>query len=1715
MRRWHGHLRSTAALLTLFAAGIAAADEPGGPEPLAGDAPAKVSFDAQIRPILQANCQGCHQPAKAGGKYVMTDFAGLLEGGMSGMPAVVPGKPIESGLIDQIRPIDGESLMPQDGPPLHESEIDLIARWIAEGAIDDSPAAARALYSPEEPPVYVRPPVITSVDVSPDGETIAVSGFNEVLLLSADGSERKGRLIGMSERIESVAFSPDGTRLAVTGGMPGRMGEVQVWDVAEADLIRSVPVTFDTVYGASWSPDGTTIAFGGGDNSVRAIDAESGEEVLFVLSHEDWALDTTFSADGSHLVSVGRDQAVKLIEVETQRFVDNITSITPGALKGGVQAVARHPERDEIVIGAADGVPRLYRIERLTKRVIGDDGNLIREFPGLTGRIFDLAISDDGHRIAAVSSLDGAGEVAVFGYEFDTSLPDDVKEINEKVVTTRTDEENARLEAYHHEGVQEVSRLKVPESGLYAAAFRPDGMLLVAGGDGNVRVIDPESGSIVEQFAPAPLDVGSAEIADAGTSALPEAVAVDASAEDIEADALPEGTTLESIAVEPPSIVLNDPFDAVQLVISGTLADGSTVDLTRTAALTLSAPIADISGSGFATPLADGMASLAIEVGGRSAEVPVTVKNLSEAFDVEFVRDVNPVLSRLGCNAGTCHGAQAGKNGFKLSLRGYDPIFDVRALTDDHASRRVNLASPNDSLMLLKLTGSVPHQGGQLTLPGTPNYRVIRDWIAGGARLEADRAKVASIEVRPSKPVIDRVGARQQMRVVAIYADGNTRDVTKLAFIESGNTEVAEAGERGLVAAVRRGEAPILARFEGAYAATTLTVMGQRDGFAWHEPESYNRVDELVARKWERLKILPSGLSTDAEFVRRAYLDLAGLPPTVEQVRAFLDDKTESRTKRASLVDQLIGNEAFVDHWTNKWADLLQVNSKFLGTEGASAFRTWIREQVDANRPYDDFARDVLTASGSNRENPAASYYKILRTPEETMENTTHLFLGIRFNCNKCHDHPFERWTQDQYYETAAYFAKVDLQTDPESGDKRIGGTAVEGAKALFEIVSDNGDGEVTHERTGEVVAPEFPYPAAHETPEDATRRVDLASWITTPENHYFARSYANRIWGYLMGVGLIEPLDDIRAGNPPTNPELLDYLTEEFIDSGFDVRHLMRLICTSRTYQLSVETNEWNADDTINYSHATPKRLPAEVLYDAIYRVTGATPDIPGVPSGTRASALPDSGIDLASGFLATFGRPTRESACECERSDDLQLGPVMALVSGPTVADAIGDPNNAVATLSKELDGNASLINELFMRVLNRPVEIEEIDACLEVFGEVSEDHSELAATLATREAEVAALRPVWEREREQAIADARAELEAFEAEIAPKVADAERQRIDRIEEAKADLASIESEGLAATIAEWSKIQSESPIDWQTLSARRLTASSGATLEQREDGSIVASGDKNDQGVYTVVAETEATGVTGLRLEVLNDPDLPKQGPGRASDGNFVLNELEVYASPLTDPTQVRKLTLADPMADFGQENFGIAAAVDGNDKDPAQGWAVSPAAGVPHWATFRLAEPLNHEGGTLLTIKMVQNFQTKEHSIGRFRLALTSHEAPIGLGLTEEFTDLAAVCDCTWTEPQRSSVLAYFQAVDGTYRAKAKALADAEASLPDDPKLVDLRRSLEVAERPVPEDPTLARLRADMAMSTNQLEARRLTAAQDITWALINSPAFLFNH
>jgi hypothetical protein len=1116
------------------------------------------------------------------------------------------------------------------------------------------------------------------------------------------------------------------------------------------------------------------------------------------------------------------------------------------------------------------------------------------------------------------------------------------------------------------------------------------------------------------------------------------------------------------------------------------------------------------------------------------------------------------VLSRLGCNQGTCHGAQKGKNGFRLSLRGYDPIFDIRALTDDLAARRINPSAPQDSLMIRKPLGLTPHEGGTLMTDGDPYHAVLRRWIADGSRLDLATPRVTSLELFPINPVVQSTSARQQVRVIAHYADGATRDVTREAFIESGNTEVATSTPGGVLRAVRRGEAPVLARYEGAYAATTLTVMGDRTGYVKPEIASWNHIDELVAQKWERMKIVPSDLCDDATFFRRVHLDLTGLPPTSQAVRDFLADTTPTQQKREKAIDSLIGNEDFIVFWTNKWSDLLQVNRKFLGVEGSKAYREWIRTAVEQNRPYDEFARQIITASGSNQTNPPASYYKVLRTAQETMENTTHLFLGIRFNCNQCHDHPFERWTQDQYFELSAFFAHVNRTKDPASGDRKVGGSAVEQATPLFELIDDTAKTEVEHGRTGKPVAPAFPFeltprenialnsnasdhaevgtkgPGKNgedssattlttavddkpKPPSEPTRREQLAAWITDPGNAYFARSYVNRVWGYLTGVGLIEPIDDIRAGNPASNPELLDYLTDEFVKSGFDSRALMRLICTSRTYGLAVDSNSLNADDHLNYSHATPRRLPAEVIFDAVHAITGSTSNLPGMPAGSRAAAATDSGVTSPDGFLTNLGRPVRETACECERSDDLQLGPVMALISGPTIGAAISDPKNELEKLVAAHTTEKALAEEIFLRAIGRLPTALEVAAFESMNDQIQADHDTLAKRLEAAEASWKTEFERLEAVRNTALADVQTKITARQAEIADEQARLVAARDMAIKDAEAKLATA-TENVPATIENWIKanIQSNN-VEWFPIAPAAYSATGDVSLRMLADRSLFATG-KAAQATYTLDFETDLNHVTGFRVEALADETLPGGGPGLPDNGNFVVTEIAVHAGTDADPAKLPLAKIARGTADFLQDGFSVAPVFDGNAGNQ-NGWAISPAGKRDHWATFQFAEPIKTSGDlknkTRLRFVISQNHNAANHLLGRFRISLTTHTGEIPLSFTETLAAAAITPAQHRSEPQTKLLTEYVTANDAGIQAARVAVAEANKPVPADGQLTALQAQQKHLQVVTSIDADLVKLRENVKRSQTQREHYRLTAAEDLVWALINSPAFLFNH
>jgi hypothetical protein len=681
--------------------------------------------------------------------------------------------------------------------------------------------------------------------------------------------------------------------------------------------------------------------------------------------------------------------------------------------------------------------------------------------------------------------------------------------------------------------------------------------------------------------------------------------------------------------------------------------------------------------------------------------VSLAAGSLAAEESVTFLRDVSPILNKVGCTSGTCHGAAKGKGGFKLSLRGYDPRFDYEVLLYDLAGRRFNRAEPARSLMLLKPTMQLAHGGGLRFEKDSDYYKTIYNWIAQGVRFgDPNKDTVADLQVEPKEILMPKPGETANVKVTARFKDGQTRDVTREANIDSNIPDVAPVDTKAAsVKGERIGEATLLVRYQGKFSTVPVTVLNPKPGFAWKALPQYNYIDEKIDAKLERLKIQPSPVADDATFLRRVSLDLTGEIPSPGAVQAFLSDPTPSRAKRSKMIDKLISSQAYVDHWTIKWGDLLQSSRKYLGEKGVYEFQQWIRDSVASNKPYDKMARELLTSRGSSYDDPAANYFRVTREPKPTMEKTTQVFLGVRMVCTQCHDHPFERWTQNQYYQMAAFFSAVGLRAGYEVGE---------------EIVYDQrSDYEMHHPKDGRVVKPQFlvasngPIPI----PDDQRRRDALAQWITAKDNPFFARAIANRVWSYFLGKGIIDPVDDIRASNPPANPALLDALTKDVVDHNFDLQHLMRTIANSRVYQTAFTTNEWNAGDRDNFSHAYPRRLTAEELMDAVSSAAGARAHFPEVPEDMTASQLVDPHVGQE-GFLDVFGRPPRESACECERRADFSLPQALNLVNGKTISDAVADPKGRVAKLVLSGKDDKAIVEELYLAALSRVPTADETD-------------------------------------------------------------------------------------------------------------------------------------------------------------------------------------------------------------------------------------------------------------------------------------------------------------------------------------------------------------------------------------------------------------------
>ncbi len=734
-----------------------------------------------------------------------------------------------------------------------------------------------------------------------------------------------------------------------------------------------------------------------------------------------------------------------------------------------------------------------------------------------------------------------------------------------------------------------------------------------------------------------------------------------------------------------------------QLIVSAKYADGNERDLTRAVEwVSLDPTIATVSTRGQVVPKANGVATIVARRGSVEAKTTVIVSKTEAVTPVSFKLDVIPSFSQAGCNMGACHGTPTGKGGFKLSLRGYLPDQDYVTLSRDASGRRINPLAAETSMILTKPLGEIAHEGGLRLTRTSKSYEYLLDWVREGAKADVNPPTAVRLEILPGTRVLNAPAKTQQAAVIAYYSDGSSRDVTPTCYYNSSNPEIADVDADGYVTFKNRGEVAVIAHYLDLVANVRLTHLVEVPGFKLAEVPGDNVIDKAVFAKLNRMRVSPSDPCTDTEFVRRATLDAIGILPTAEEVKSFLNDPSKDR--RARLVDRLLVRPEFYDYWTLKFADILRANGRLIQSKGANGFTRWIKTNLERNTPMDEFVRELLTAEGSSYSNPAANYYRISRDPENSVETTAQLFLGVRIQCAKCHNHPFERWTQDDYYGFAAFFSRVRQKKGPLPDD---------------EVIYAADAGEVNQPRTGQTMKPKALGGPVLDDAKVPDRRVRLASWLTSGSNPFFAKSLVNRIWYHLIGRGIVEPVDDFRDSNPASNDELLNGLTAEFVKSKFDLKSLIRAILVSRTYALSARTNELNADDSIYFSHAYTKLLPAEVLLDAISTVTGTTTTFEGLPPGTRATQILDGKMENP--FLKTFGRPARELACECERETDSNLSQALQLIGGATVNGKLRDDGGRMATLSKSPKTPEEITRELYVVALSREPNSTEVAAAV----------------------------------------------------------------------------------------------------------------------------------------------------------------------------------------------------------------------------------------------------------------------------------------------------------------------------------------------------------------------------------------------------------------
>lgn len=770
---------------------------------------------------------------------------------------------------------------------------------------------------------------------------------------------------------------------------------------------------------------------------------------------------------------------------------------------------------------------------------------------------------------------------------------------------------------------------------------------------------------------------------------------------------LPAPAEVRTLEAWPTNINLKGQDDSGQLIITGHIP-GRLQDLTGNVEYKVANPaIAKVTPTGRIIPLTNGNTEITATYGDKSAKVVLKTESMDEDLPINFANQIVPIFTKLGCNGGGCHGKSGGQNGFALSLLGFVPEFDFQTLVKENRGRRLFPSSPEHSLLLTKAAGQIAHAGGKRMDPGSDEYKLIRRWIASGTSYGSEKDPVVTkVTVQPESRILTR-NNRQQFAVIAHYSDGTTADVTQRAQYESNDQEIAVVDGSALVRTLdMSGDAAIMARYQGQVAVFRATVpLGVK--IPQYAFEERTVVDRFTKKKWEQLGVVPSDLSTDEQFFRRVSLDLTGTLPTPEKIKAFNENKDPA--KRDKLIDELLETAEYSYLFANKWADILRVKRRGQADRatGTFAFHTWIREAIASDMPYDQFARRILAANGEESQNPTTVWYKELNDPQQFVDDTAQVFLGLRIACAQCHHHPYEKWSQDDYWGLAAFFGRV--------GRKNVKILGAQNGEAQRLVVYNKPTGAVTNKRTNapaQIKALDGP---AMDIPADDDPRHKLVDWMSDKDNPFFARAVANRYWAHFFGRGIVDPLDDMRVTNPPSNPELLDALAKELVSSKYSLKHLVKTIVKSRTYQLSAVPNEFNKHDKQSFARFYPRRMSAEVLYDAVNQVTASKANFGQLPSDkhapNRAIMLPDESFQ--SYFLDVFGRPQRISACECERVSEANLAQALHLLNSQEIQDKLSVRADLYV---KDTRGDEDKVKELFLWAFARQPSQEHLSVALE---------------------------------------------------------------------------------------------------------------------------------------------------------------------------------------------------------------------------------------------------------------------------------------------------------------------------------------------------------------------------------------------------------------